>query len=47
MRDVYITSTVASDIEKDIERIFDELKKENADNTTTDQSDVLPAWKND
>lgn len=44
MRDVYITSTVVSDIEKDIERLNEELSKEKTDNTNSDQTEkVLPA----
>ncbi|MGV2876138.1 hypothetical protein ROU88_09625 [Macrococcus capreoli] len=30
MRDVYITTTVISDIEKDIERLYEEFNKEKA-----------------
>ena len=44
MRDVYVTSAVVSDIEKDIERLNEELSKEKTDNTNSDQTKkVLPA----
>ena len=44
MRDVYVTSAVVSDIEKDIERLNEELSKEKTDNTNSDQTEkVLPA----
>ncbi|MCH4984912.1 hypothetical protein AB4G91_06865 [Macrococcoides goetzii] len=44
-RDVYVTSTVVSDIEKDIERLNEEFCKEKADTSqlNTLASDEVPA----
>ncbi|WP_414046657.1 hypothetical protein ACMGE5_10220 [Macrococcus equi] len=48
-RKAYINATIISDIEKDVERIFEDLKQENADTSqiNTLASDEVPAHMND
>ncbi|UTH16960.1 hypothetical protein [Macrococcus epidermidis] len=43
MRDIYITSTVASDIEKDVERLYEEICKEKASTSLNFGESDVPA----
>ncbi|MGK0576793.1 hypothetical protein [Macrococcus capreoli] len=42
-QDLYISTTLIRDIEKDIERLYEEICKEKADNVRPDQETTLPA----